>query len=130
MAVLAAVLAGELLEAAVGGLLELRIHEFADDKRAHDNATIDKLYTEFAADFDRYVTTLSMYYGNPDRTGQEYDEVIPLSGVFRFAVWSVGDQHLFCAAAHEDRGAPILLNARDSRVMQGRTEDCRCGPGM
>jgi hypothetical protein len=27
----------------------------------------------------------------------------------RFAIWSVGDKLLFAAAAHEDRGVPILL---------------------
>ena len=35
--------------------------------------------------------------------------VVPLNGVFRFAVWEVGERFLFAAAAHEDRGVPILL---------------------
>src|SRR5262249_24610867 len=48
-------------------------------------------------------------YGNPSRTGKQDDQVIPVTGVFRFAVWSVGAKQLFAAAAHEDPGAPILL---------------------
>jgi hypothetical protein len=39
---------------------------------------------------------------------KEDDEMIPLDGAFRFAIWSVGDKLLF-AAAHEDRGVSILL---------------------
>jgi hypothetical protein len=52
---------------------------------------------------------LTNQYGKPSRTGKEQDDVIPLNGVFRFAVWSVGDLQLFAVAAHEDRGVPILL---------------------
>lgn len=109
MTELVMVLAGELLEAGAGGLEALRIHEFSDDEQAHDGAAIDELYTEFVAAFDLYVTKLSKNFGDPDRMGQEDDETIPLNGVFRFAIWSVGDLQLFCAAAYEHRELPILL---------------------
>jgi len=109
MAKSAAALARELLEGDPGGLEELRIHEFADDEEAHDDDAIDQLYDEFSAEFERVAAVLSQQYGKPSRTGEEDDEVIPLNGVFRFAVWSVGDKQLFAAAAHEDRGVPILL---------------------
>jgi hypothetical protein len=109
MAKSATALARELLEGDTGGLEELRMHEFADDEEAHDDDAIDKLYEEFSSEFDRVVATLSKKYGKPSRTGKEDDEVIPLNGLFRFAVWSVGDKQLFAAAAHEDRGVPILL---------------------
>jgi len=109
MAKSATALASELLEGDAGGLEELRIHEFADDEEAHDDDAIDKLYEDFSTEFDRVVTALSKQYGKPSHTGQEDDEVIPLNGVFRFAVWPVGDKRLFAAAAHEDRGVPILL---------------------
>jgi hypothetical protein len=105
----ATALASELLKGDAGGLEELRIHEFTDNDEAHDDDSIDKLYEEFAAEFDRVVTALSKMYGKPSRTGKQDDEVIPLNGVFRFAVWSVGDKQLFATAAHEDRGVPILL---------------------
>src|SRR5262245_35679899 len=109
MAKSATALASELLEGDAGALEELRIHEFADDEEAHDEDAIDKLYEDFSSEFDRVVTAIAKKYGKPSRTGKEDDQVIPLNGVFRFAVWSVGDKQLFAAAAHEDRGVPILL---------------------
>jgi hypothetical protein len=109
MAKSATALAHELLDAGPGGLEELRIHEFADDSEAHDDDATDTLYAEFAAVFDRCVTELSQEYGPPGRRGEEDDDAVPLNGVFRFAVWSVGDSELFAAAAHEDRGCPVLL---------------------
>jgi hypothetical protein len=109
MAKSATALATELLEGDPGGLEELRIHEFTDDEEAHDDDAIDKLYEDFSSEFERIVTTLSKEYGKPSRTGKEDDDVIPLNGVFRFAVWTVGDRQLFAAAAHEDRGVPVLL---------------------
>lgn len=103
-------LASQLLEDEdAGGLEELRIHEFDDDEAAHDDETIEKLYAEFSAEFDRVEAALSKKYGKPSRTGKEDDDVIPLNGVFRFAIWPVGEKQLFAAAAHEDRGVPILL---------------------
>jgi hypothetical protein len=105
----ATTLANELLEAEAGGLEELRIHEFTDDEAAHDTELTDRLHADFSAEFDRVQAELSNRYGAPSRTGEEDDEVIPLNGVFRFAVWQVGDRQLFAAAAHEDRGVPILL---------------------
>ena len=109
MAKSATTLASELLEADSGGLEELRIHEFTDDEEAHDDEAIEKLYADFSAEFDRVEAALTKQYGKPSRTGKEDDEVIPLNGVFRFAIWPVGDNQLFAAAAHEDRGVPILL---------------------
>jgi hypothetical protein len=109
MAKSAITLARELLEGDAGALEELRIHEFTDDEEAHDDEAVEKLYAEFSSEFDRVVAVLSKQYGKPSRTGKEDDEVIPLNGVFRFAVWPVGDKQLFAAAAHEDRGVPILL---------------------
>jgi hypothetical protein len=67
------------------------------------------LHAQFSADFDRVSTELARTYGEPMRTGEEDHELIPLNGVFRFAIWDVGDEVLFAAAAHEDRGCPMLL---------------------
>ena len=102
-------LASELLSAQPGGLEELRVHEFADDESAHDDQLIQQLLAEFSADFDRVQDELSRSYGVPVRTGTQDDDVIPLNGVFRFAVWQVGEAQLYAAAAHEDRGVPMLL---------------------
>jgi hypothetical protein len=109
MAKSATTLARELLVSDDGGMEELRIHEFQDDKEAHDEEALEKLYADFSSEFDRVEAALSNQYGMPSRTGKEDNEVIPLNGVFRFAVWSVGDKQLFVASAHEDRGVPILL---------------------
>jgi hypothetical protein len=109
MAKSATTLASELLESDVGALEELRIHEFKDDEEAHDDEAVERLYADFASEFDRVEAALSKQYGKPSRTGKEDDEVIPLNGVFRFSIWPVADKQLFLAAAHEDRGIPILL---------------------
>ncbi|MDR2880543.1 MAG: hypothetical protein LBV29_01390 [Azoarcus sp.] len=102
-------LARQLLEADPGDLEEWRIHVFEDDESAHDDALTEKLYAEFSAEFARVQAELAAQYGAPARTGEEDDDLIPLNGVFRFAIWLVGDRQLFVAAAHEDRGVPILL---------------------
>jgi hypothetical protein len=102
-------LARELIERESGGLDELRVHEFTDDESAHDDDLTEKLYAEFLAEFDRAQAELTKTYGEPSRAGTDEDEIIPLNGVFRFAVWEVGDKLLFAAAAHEDRGCPIVL---------------------
>jgi hypothetical protein len=102
-------LAKELLEGEPGGLEELRIHEFTDDESAHEDEGVEKLHAQFSAELERAQKELTKVYGDPARTGESDDEMIPLNGVFRFAVWEVGEAQLFIAASHEDRGVPILL---------------------
>ena len=41
--------------------------------------------------------------------GDDGHSVVPLCGVFRFAVWERDGRHLYLAAAHEDRELPYLL---------------------
>jgi len=105
----ATTLANELLEAEVGGLEELRIHEFTDDEAAHDDELTDRLHADFSAEFDRVQAELSGRYGAPSRTGQEDDEVIPLNGVFRSRCGKSVTGSFSRRLAHEDRGVPILL---------------------
>jgi hypothetical protein len=105
----ATALAKELLESDPGDLKELRIHEFSDDESAHDGEATERLYADFRTEFDSVQKDLTTQYGAPLRTGEADDAVIPLNGIFRFAVWQVGEKHLFAAASHEDRGVPILL---------------------
>jgi hypothetical protein len=102
-------LARELVGRGPGGLEELRVQEFPDDESAHDDALHERLHAEFSADFDGIQAELTQTYGEPHRTGAQDEGVIPLNGVFRFALWEVGDTVLFAAAAHEDRGCPLLL---------------------
>lgn len=115
MAKSATALAGEVLEAGPGGLEELRIHMFEQDGDEHDDEAVERLHADFSAEFDRVQAALTERYGQPSRSGTEgvgydqADDAIPLNGLFRFAVWAVGELELFAAAAHEDRGASILL---------------------
>ena len=102
-------LAKELLAGELGELEELRIHEFADDGSAHDDEQVQKLYADFSHDLERAQKELTKVYGEPLRVGEADDDIIPLNGVFRFAVWEVGEAQLFIAASHEDRGVPVLL---------------------
>jgi len=99
----------EMLAGNADGTEELRIYEFEDDTSAHDDELIDRLYQEFSAELDRVQSALSKKYGEPVRRGTEDDETIPLNGVCRFAVWNIDGTELYVAAAHEDRGVPILL---------------------
>ena len=102
-------LAKQLLEGDAGGLEELRVHEFEDDEEAHDDEATEALYQDFSADFDRAQAALSKKYGRPMQVGKDNDDAIPLNGVFRFAIWKIEDKQLYLAAAHEDRGVPIIL---------------------
>ena len=102
-------LANKVLRDGPGGLEEIRVHVFADDEAAHDNDRVEELYSEFGVDFERVQCELSSIYGQPTWAGCEDHDDIPMNGVFHFAMWKIGDQMLFVAAAHEDREVPILL---------------------
>lgn len=102
-------LAEKLLKSDEDGLEEVRMHDFPDDESAHDDELTERLYAQFSTEVDRVQVELSKKYGPPLRTGEEDDDEIPLNGVFRFAVWQVGEKQLFVAAHHEDRGIPIIL---------------------
>jgi hypothetical protein len=105
----ASALAKKLLKRNRDSLGEVRIHEFPDDESAHDDELTERLYIDFSDEFERVQTELTKQFGAPSRTGATDDEAIPLNGVFRFAVWDVGNKQLFAAATHEDRGVPIIL---------------------
>jgi hypothetical protein len=105
----AANLAHDLLGRAKASLEDLEIHQFRDDAEAHDDEALQRLRTDFEAKFERAQSELSASYGPPVRTGDDYDEDIPLNGVGRFAIWEVESRLLYLAFAHEDRGLPILL---------------------
>jgi hypothetical protein len=105
----AVTLARELLRQGDETLEELLIHEIRDDEEAHDDAAQDRLERDFVAAFDEALRRLRSAFGEPLRLGDEDDDVIPLCGVFRWAVWEPGGKTLFLAAAHEDREVPYLL---------------------
>jgi len=102
-------LARELLERDEDGLEELRLHTFELDGDEHDEELDERLHAEFSDEFDSVQSELATAFGAPVRTGSEDDDAIPLSGLFRFAIWQAEGKSLFLAAAHEDRGLPVLL---------------------
>src|SRR5262249_2797943 len=102
-------LAQKLLKKDEDGLEQLRLHDFPDDESAHDDELTERLYVEFSAEVEGVQAELTKEYGPPFRKGKSDNKVIPLNGVFRYAIWQVAKKQLFVAAHHEDRGIPIVL---------------------
>ena len=102
-------LARRFLKGDEDSLDALQIHDFPDDMSAHDDELTQRLYARFSAEVERVQAELTKHYGQPARTGKKDDKLIPLNGVFRFAIWKAEGKHLFVAAHHEDRGIPIVL---------------------
>jgi hypothetical protein len=105
----AVLVARELLLAGAAGFKELLMYTFPDDEAAHQDDLQKRVRREFTAAFDATVTELTTEFGQPSRSGDRNDGLIPLGGVFRFAVWAAGGRELYAAAAHEDRELPYLL---------------------
>ncbi|MBN2291527.1 MAG: hypothetical protein JXM70_03820 [Pirellulales bacterium] len=101
--------AAEFLEAGDGAMDALRMHEFEMDGDEHDDDAVDLLHQDFRKDFDAATRVLTAEYGDPSHSGTDDDESIPLTGIEVFNIWNTGNQGLFLAISHEDRGAPILL---------------------
>src|SRR5688572_32792753 len=80
-----------------------------DEDAAHDDDLHERLCEEYSAEFDRLKAELSKTYGKPLRAGSTNTRLVPLNGVFRYAVWKVRKRHLFIAAAREDRECPMWL---------------------
>jgi hypothetical protein len=90
-------------------MAEVCVRSIEDDVETHDDHLLKRLEQDFVAAFDQARVELEAVYGPPVRVGDEDDELIPLGGVHRFAVWKVRDQQLWLATAHEDRECPFLL---------------------
>ena len=101
--------AAAFLEAGDGAMDAIRIHEFEMDGDEHDDDAVDVLHQDFKKDFDAATLSLTAEYGTPAHSGSDDNDAIPLTGIEAFNTWSVGDQGLFLAISHEDRGTPILL---------------------
>lgn len=102
-------LARKLLKQDKEGVEDLRVHMFELDGDEDDDELHEQLHAEFSAEFERVQSELAAEFGAPTRTGDDDDDVISLSGVFRFAIWQVDGKSLFVAAAHEDRDLPVIL---------------------
>jgi hypothetical protein len=93
-----------------------RIDDVPDEDADDDNGEAAKLFASMSGDFDRVEAILTQHYGEPSRTGTCNDDIIPMHGVFRFAVWPVGEKQLFAAALQETRGYPIELVLGTSNI--------------
>ena len=112
-------LAKELLDGDAAKIELLRMHDFLNDLEAHDDELTERLYQVFSTALEHVRSDLDLNYGLPTQVGtDERPPFIPLNGVFRFAVWDVGNRQLFLAAAHEDRGVPILLILGTTAVLR------------
>jgi hypothetical protein len=102
-------LAHELLASDEDTLESVRVYQFEDDVAAHDEKLQRRLTKQFEAAFEQSAAELVGTFGRPQREGADDDDIIPLNGVFRFAVWDVEGRALYLAASHEDRELPYLL---------------------
>jgi hypothetical protein len=103
-------LARDFLRAGDDKMECLREHDFGDDEVAqHDDELHERLCEEFSAEVDRLKEELSGTYGKPLRTGSADTPLVPLNGVFRYAVWRVGAKRLYVAASREERECPVVL---------------------
>ena len=88
----------------------VRIHQFADDVEAHDDARQARLYAEFKIAFSIALSQLESVFGSAELADAERDvPFVPLCGVFCAASWVANGKRLYLAAAHEDRECPYLL---------------------
>lgn len=101
--------ANNLLAQRSGGFEIHLIHTFDDDTAAHDDQLHSRVHQDCESAFDDSCAELRLAFGPPTRTGSSDNESIPMSGVFRFAIWEIEGRQLFIAAAHEDRECPFLL---------------------
>ena len=104
-------LAHKLLSRADDAIEDLEIHQFRDDAESLDDEGMQRLYANFEAMFEGARSELSASYGQPVRTGADYDGDISLNGIVRFAIWKIEGKLLYVAFAHEDHTAsPYLLS--------------------
>jgi len=102
-------LAAKVLKASADDMELLREHDFKDDEAMHDDELHEMLRAQFAGEVDRITQELSETYGKPLRTGATDNKFVGLNGVVRYAVWRIGEKHLYVAAAREERECPFLL---------------------
>jgi hypothetical protein len=103
-------LARQFLRASDEKIEWLREHDFGDDEVAqHDDGLHEELCEEFSAEVDRLKEELSKTYGKPLRAGSADSRLVPVNGVFRYAVWRVGGKRLYVVASREERECPVVL---------------------
>jgi|GEM_PF-4238117 len=83
--------------------------EFHDEEDSHDDEFQEAAHDHFSRQYGESQEELIAVYGDPIETGDNDHSMIPLSGVFQYAIWDLGSRKLFLAVAHEDRETPLWL---------------------
>jgi hypothetical protein len=105
-------LARKLLKSEKDGIESVQTYIFPDDDDgpAHDDQLQNRLAKDFQSALKHVQRELSKAYGKPLRTGVKRDRLLPLSGVFGFAIWKIDGRLLWAAVEHEDRELPYVLS--------------------
>jgi hypothetical protein len=98
-----------LLRERRSSLIDLKVRVFKNDVEAHDDEIQTRLRGEFVAECERAIAALIVEFGIPFFNGYDDNDLVPLGGVIRVAVWEHDQQFLYVAAAHEDRELPYVL---------------------
>jgi hypothetical protein len=80
--------------------------ELYDDEEAHDDELQGKLEASFLANMVSYEKVVSVKFGLPTEVGTDEHKSIPINGVVRYAIWTVGKKRLYLAVSHEDTELP------------------------
>jgi hypothetical protein len=104
--------ARKLMEVSEPGVEQLRAYASTPSESASD----ESIRKVLAASLDVAQTELSSLFGPPRRVGNADDGLIPLWGVFRFAIWQIGVRLLYLAAQREDEDSPphLMIGATGS----------------
>jgi hypothetical protein len=103
-------LAAKLLQSRSSRFEDIDCREFRDDQEAHDEELQERLEAELRANLSKHEKTLAKEYGQPVAAGPDEHRDIPINGVCRHVIWTVGRKSLYLALSHEDRELPWVIS--------------------
>ncbi|WP_397568551.1 hypothetical protein [Schlesneria sp. T3-172] len=95
-----------LLQSRNSKVQDVDYRELHDDDEAHDDELQGQLQSDFLANMAFYEKALSVKFGTPAEVGSKEHKSIPINGVVRYAIWTVGKKRLYLVVSHEDRELP------------------------
>lgn len=98
--------AEKLLKSRKSKFEDVDYRELYEDEEAHDDELQAQLESIFLANMASYEKALSVGLGTPAEVGPDEHKTIPINGVVRHAIWTVGRKRLYLAVSHEDRELP------------------------
>ncbi len=98
--------AEELLKSRKSKFEIVDYRELYDEEEAHDDKLQGNLETSFLSNMASYEKALSMKFGPPTEVRPDEHKSIPINGVVRHAIWTVGKKRLYLAVSHEDIELP------------------------